>query len=64
MTHNSRHDFRCVTCGVPACYGDGVNLIKGEPGVWHCAAHVPAGFLPGTAAAAPPPSQPDQGRLL
>ena len=47
MTHNSRLDFRCITCGGPACYGDGVHLLKGEAGVWHCAAHVPAGFLPG-----------------
>ena len=64
MSKNSRHDFRCVRCNAPACYGEGVFLLKGEPGRWYCAKHVPAGFLPGTAVDPVPPSQAAQGRLL
>ena len=64
MAKNSRLDFRCTKCGSPACYGEGVYLLRGELGRWYCREHVPAGFLPGSVSEVLPLSQPAQGRLL
>jgi len=38
--------YRCSVCGIDACYGQDVSLLRDKPGTWFCAAHVPAGFLP------------------
>lgn len=58
---------RCCLCGDPACYGEGVDLLRGEQGTWWC--HVcygpplerPRPWLP---VKPPPLRKPDQGRLL
>lgn len=36
----------CRVCFRAACYGEGVNLLRGQEGTWYCAEHVPEGFLP------------------
>lgn len=32
----------CCECGRPACFGEGVALLKGIEGDWFCPRHAPA----------------------
>lgn len=34
----------CIECGKPACFGEGVALLKGIEGDWFCPKHAPAEF--------------------
>lgn len=34
----------CCECGRPACFGEGVSLLKGIEGDWYCPKHAPAEF--------------------
>lgn len=38
--------FRCIECSEPACYGEGVSLLRGIEGTWYCSDCVPPDYLP------------------